>query len=879
MTSNSVATDNQLKELDDALNHLEDDHWGKAVINNPRNTREIFLIGHREQANIFIYNKSTHTLKQSKVDLTTLQQNGVKINPSEIYKVEAAHSSNKDHIVVAISYNFKLYYAMFDCKSYQWLNFSEETNFIDQFTVAHGVRTKNNAFVEQVTYRLGAKMIAVKNYLIFTGAGHYCNNMYILDVSDELAPVIIHRSQMNQTYGWHGCVELPTSESAYNNDDINANYNSTSVKLLVFGRSLPFSSSVFKVKITFTSLKKLESGPKHTVLISKLDNTDGGKYINDKYIDLNGNNIEITIEYNPVAWKCNDDDGDDDISIFDTNWHKFSYEWQNQWSDWIIGLNKNNKISLSKYPTSGKEYDYSYEDEKHNEHASTDTSSSYDSPQTKNINDRYLAVFGGQYWDDKNQRKYPNTIVIFDTYNSEWYLSKHKLPSPVHRKWCFQSLMDENGLLYLYGCHGIRVLDVEINLADHEYLLDKNYIGMHKVQDICFFFRKFLSKRNLSSRCQQLLAALWKLARDDSNTLTAAMVSKCVRRDYLIKNIRFLIDCDWWGLSDIELLKALVGIWHVNKNEFDSDELALIHDACEYNNGKLLMCLIKNKICNESNVNTKNNLTGNTCLDVIFKNDSDECIDILMQEFGDDLEAALKLEQVTSATKQINAFASTNLAIFKFYNNNGVNWDGPDEEGLSIIHHILQHKNTKTLKYVIENGICLIDKKFIDLICEEFPDCIKMLSDSIASGVYYTIKQSVIQHVILRDADRILHALLESMLKRQGIENFESYRDNTFVTFEFILNLFKLCEYTSNCANMLKLWSQKIVKYNIKTSNCKKTHRSDVTSITNNRVCILCLKAISPTTAQTSTKITGEYDYCPCYDYFVCQNCKKLKQV
>ena len=826
------------------------DPWEGAVIQNPSNNNEIFVIGGYQRLHILIYKKNQHTLIQSKMDLASLQQNGQQINPNGIHKVQAISSNiNNNHIVVTISYNSQLYYSIFDCQSYQWINFSKDTNVIDQFMIAKGVNINNDN--HEMTFKFGAQMIAVENYLIFTGTGKDCNNIDILDISDESSPIIIHRSKMNQTYGWHGCVRLPNNINTYGNNGINV--NTTSMRLLLFGGSFPFSSSVFELKITFSILKTLASGQKYPVVISKSNKNkiDGGKLIKDSYVDSYGKNVEIAIEYKHTPWKCTRNDDD---TLFDTIWYKFSYEWQNEWSDLIVGLNKKNTLSFSKF--SAHETQQNFDDEKHQEKNSGDHKNT-----TQNVNHRYLAIFGGCYWDGKNPRVYPNDIAIYDTYNSEWYLSKYKLQSLINKKTCFNSLMDENGLLYVLGSDGIYRFDIEMELA-------------------AFFRQKFRSKDN--SLCQTILASVWKIAQNNADKVAPATIARWISVGDFMEKIHLLLDCDWWGLSDVRLLKILAGIWH-NKGEFKSDELALMHDACRYNNVQLLAYLIKNNICNTSNYNIKNKATGiRMCLDVALMNDSDECLEILLKEFGDQLEYVSSTQSLQSVapTLEINTLASRKLSVLRMYHENGMNWNVRDKKGLYIIHHVLKYGNHEALEYVIENDICSIDEECIEIICDNFGEnhakCIEMLRNM---SVQYTIEyeNSALQCTILRDSDKALEAWLTLMLNRQSISDIQSYRDNKLVTFEFILNLFKLCIKRSakKCTELLKYWLQKMIEYYGKSSNINHNYDSQMNGndeTCNLATCMLCLESI--TTRYTEMK--HEYDYCDCCDYLVCKNCKSL---
>ena len=268
-----------------------------GVIENPCNKNEILFIGGFHNGSISIYNKQEKTFRQNKVDLTCLEQNGAKINLNQIWKVTVLNSHcNNDHVVVAFLDYAWLYYSIFDCQSYQWVNFNECSNCICEFAP---INANNN---QQLQCSLSSSMIAVENYIIITGSGGDYSNLDILDISNEMKPVHIHHSKMNDVFRFHGCVKLE------NENESTIDVDTTSIRLLLFGgKNVIFSDSIFELKITFRILPMASSGPVDYVVSFKANSNDRIQTIKDKYTDSNGKDIEIKIEYNGVPWKCNDD--------------------------------------------------------------------------------------------------------------------------------------------------------------------------------------------------------------------------------------------------------------------------------------------------------------------------------------------------------------------------------------------------------------------------------------------------------------------------------------------------------------------------------------------------------------------------------------------
>ena len=202
-----------------------------AIIENPSNQNEILIIGcGLSHSDILIFKKIKGTFVQNQVDLTLLEKNEQKIDSQKIYCVKAANStSDKDHIVVLISCNSRLYYSIFDCKSYQWVYFNKDTNYIDKF--------------EDFRVVSRYSLIAVQDHLIIVGASY--EPIHIVDIHDEMDPRCICISS-TQPFACHGCVQIPS----VNKSDICV--NSTGIRLLLFGgRNTKFLESMHELEITF----------------------------------------------------------------------------------------------------------------------------------------------------------------------------------------------------------------------------------------------------------------------------------------------------------------------------------------------------------------------------------------------------------------------------------------------------------------------------------------------------------------------------------------------------------------------------------------------------------------------------------------------------
>ena len=796
-----------------------------AIIANPSNNNEILLIGWGwVKSSIYIFNKKETTFVENKVDLTSLEKHNKKIEPSEILCVKAINSiSNKDHIIILISYNYKLYYSIFDCKSYRLVYFKKNANYIDSFKVANSI--KENDYQQLALHGDLRATIAVENYLIITGAGDDHRNIYMFDICDEMTPIYIHISNVTRKYWKHGCVKLPNIKKDDNGT------KGKSIRLLLFGGyNCSLAKSLHELEITFKVLKKSATG-----------RPGKNKTIRHKYTNSGGKDVAITIKGNNVKWKCQETS----TRLSERLWYRCSYEWQNPWSNLILSLNDNNKqnkIASTKL---------SADNEKGNE--GDDEKYDWDYKH-KFENGRYLAVF------DTTQ------IVIFDAHELEWYFPKYKTRTP-WKAFDVNSCMDQgllcvfthNTLFRYYVGSPIDEFKIMISgMVDENNKLknsfatsvfldvflsrDKNkffhwkYICDEKLTDPVLLFHKFLTKKKV-----QALVVLWEMAQE--NTRTIPMISKWIGRDDLMKNVHLLLNHECWDANDINLLKMWVGTWH-NENEFENGESGLLHTVCKYNNENLLKYLIDNNICNKNNYNIKNKETQQTCLDVAIINDSDECVNALAKKFG--------YESLTSR---------------------GVNG-------------ILKHDNHKVLEYIVKNDIYSL-KGCIEVIVSNdckynATKCVDFLCNMMVSDRENIVTFGEVRDAILRDNDTQLQILLTVVLKRQGIVNIQCYRENPIITFEFIFNLLKLCINNGGgkkCSTLLKHWLHIINEYHCKSSAGNHDESQLQTNNGNNNpdswICILCLKPISITIANNDTK-KHEYDYCDCCDYLVCQNCQNV---
>ena len=141
------------------------------MIENRCNTNEILII---ETVNrIFTYKKKENIIVQNNVELRPLQAHDKKITRSfSIRKMKAFNSTNhQDHVVVVIHTSYpdnRLWYAIFDCKSYQWVDFTKNTNAKNTFAWAKRPRVNWDKHLHEWEFGcewLGS-MIHVRNYLL-----------------------------------------------------------------------------------------------------------------------------------------------------------------------------------------------------------------------------------------------------------------------------------------------------------------------------------------------------------------------------------------------------------------------------------------------------------------------------------------------------------------------------------------------------------------------------------------------------------------------------------------------------------------------------------------------------------------------------------------
>ena len=161
--------------------------------------------------------------------------------------------------------------------------------------------------------------------------------------------------------------------------------------------------------------------------------------------------------------------------------------------------------------------------------------------------------------------------------------------------------------------------------------------------------------------------------------------------------------------------------------------------------------------------------------------------------------------------------------------------------------------------------------------------CFDLLCNMIVSNDNSIVTHSKMRDAILGDYDKGLKVFLTAMLRRQGIENIQSYHENGIITFEFIFNLLKLCinnDGGENCSTLLRHWLQIIVKYHCKSPGCHHNYSQMDTNSNRNPddwMCILCSNIITIATTNNDSK-KQDYDYCACCDYLVCQNCANVDE-
>ena len=367
--------------------------------------------------------------------LTSLQKNGIYLNATSytnLSKVTAVHSnSNEDHIIIIMDLNYSLYYSIFDCKSYQWVNFSQDTNYIDKFLVANKENMKNFQYQElNLIHHASSALIKFEDYLIITGAGRDCNEIVILDIRDETAPRFIHKSAMVNKFENHGCVKVPNTIDY----KTGKNFNCMNGSMLLFGGRGPlFLNSIYELSIQFKTLAPFSSQIKNYnkyPIIARHGN-DYLKSIKDVYTDPNGKNIEIQIKYKRVPWKCKEND----VVMFSKIWQNFRYAWQHRWSDCISNIPQ---IKRDEFDGDDK--------------ISGDSLAAQHCP--------YLLVFGGDCHRWGESTSYPSDIAVLDVQNLEWHLCKYKLQS-VTKQTTFNALIGDNGLfMYVVNCTQIYKIEL-----------------------------------------------------------------------------------------------------------------------------------------------------------------------------------------------------------------------------------------------------------------------------------------------------------------------------------------------------------------------------------------------------------------------------------
>ena len=341
-------------------------------------------------------------------------------------------------------------------------------------------------------------------------------------------------------------------------------------------------------------------------------------------------------------------------------------------------------------------------------------------------------------------------------------------------------------------------------------------------------------------REQTVMRRLWIMAKDCDGV---SMISKWMSVRYIVHNIRFLIEHPMWKLNDVYLLEKLMEQYRLdsvdNLEEFDRDGSEsgcphLLYWTCCYDQSNLLRYLMNKNICNETNYKEKLTRRGHTCLDIALLKNSDECVELLLKYFIYDFTSIYQRNKTSRSI--VNSLASRKLVVLKMYHENGMELNIPDENGWTIVHHILARPRSEVLpmlKYVIENSICSFDQLLNLEYCgaEDPPllfamkrGCTKemrIICNMIVENKTYNVKYNTLKGAILHDLDQVLSALLRLLLRRQGITSIESYHPNSVVTFEFVFGLLKLCVKTE-CIKLLKHWLGVIIQYHCKLSSISK---------------------------------------------------------
>ena len=333
--------------------HLSHKTSDIAIIKNPSNSDEVFLIGGYQCTSIFIYNTNKHTLKTNKDDLASLSPESNVASGNEylnskargVQAVSASLSTTKDHVIVLTAYDRFVLYSIFDCKSYKWIDLRDpiydtaysdhDGEFRDQnpsaivncrVTVDTGngvpstaMQMNNYCRRDHAFFAAGTSVNKYKNYLIFTGAGVKKNYIYVLDISNEIKPRIIHVSKIIGRHScvYHGCVFFPTiGRNAANN-----NCDSDRVDLLIFGGlKHTFRSSIYTLRIKFDYAQNNKN----------INSAKTGASIND-------DRINITTEYASISDSnyemkfINDNSDDHPSQLFDECLYYFTYQWHNSW--------------------------------------------------------------------------------------------------------------------------------------------------------------------------------------------------------------------------------------------------------------------------------------------------------------------------------------------------------------------------------------------------------------------------------------------------------------------------------------------------------------------------------------------------------------------
>ena len=249
----------------ETLKSLPETMTSPALIQNPCNLNEIFIIGAKDMNNIYIYNQNTDTFKKNTNDnLTSI------LSPyphSTIGKCSAFQCYKSNSIIVLGCFQCVhtvniAFYSVFNSKS---LTFDKVTTNVNvkhkdgkdidsekkiNFSISRNVKaiyytyaTSDNIQRNGINCEMDTKCLpfwnndsgfnVYKNYLIFS---HECT-VGIFDIKDEHNPKLIMYIYVPHHGGFHGLVIIPTISTI---STINYKKNSKKndhdiVKLLVFG--------------------------------------------------------------------------------------------------------------------------------------------------------------------------------------------------------------------------------------------------------------------------------------------------------------------------------------------------------------------------------------------------------------------------------------------------------------------------------------------------------------------------------------------------------------------------------------------------------------------------------------------------------------------